>query len=101
MGIEKELKSMEVIRIDDHVPRLVRASTRHTVYGHQGGIDWITKVTHYHQIRDFKFLFTFIGFWVTLHGPVTGGDAFVDPFHAPELVLRLPLQRHQLTLAHR
>ena len=48
VAVEQELEGMEIIGIDEHMPRLLRPTPRHAVNRDKGRIDRITKVADHH-----------------------------------------------------
>ena len=61
VGIEEELKGVEVVGIDEHVPGLVRPAPRHAINRHKSRIDGIAKAANDDEIENREVLLRVFG----------------------------------------
>src|ERR1051326_884581 len=100
VGVKEQLKSMEIIGIDEHVPWFLSSPALDAIDGHKSGINRLAKTTHDNQVGNGESLARFFQNLIILNCPFTKSRALLNHLYEPTLVPTFTFQRDELARTH-
>ena len=101
VAIKQKLEGVEIVGVDEQMPRFVRPAAFNTLHRHKRRINRVAKTAHHHEVSNGKFFARQFGRWITPHRTVANGNVLVDAFDAPKLVAGFAFERNQFAQLHR